>query len=159
MLIKILKAAKERTELAKQRNVSLQRMAGQQLEITLAQLLITQQEALAKARDTLRALSSENDYDSDSEPAKEAKMMIDLWTMKRDETMADAKCHSNNVASKPMQRLMPQNQPEIEVIGSSSSNSNSSSSDSSSTDSSLGSMSSEKEKPWKKRKPLVQKNT
>jgi len=47
MLIKILKAAKERTELAKQRNVSLQRMAGQQLEITLAQLLITQQEALA----------------------------------------------------------------------------------------------------------------
>jgi hypothetical protein len=158
MLIKILKAAKERTELAKQRNVSLQRMAGQQLEITLAQLLITQQEALAKARDTLRALSSENDYDSDSEPAKEAKMMIDFWTKKRDETMADAKCHSNNVASKPMQRLMPQNPPEIEVIGSSSSG-NSSSSDSSSTESSLGSMASEKEKPRKKRKPLVQKNT
>jgi superfamily I DNA and RNA helicase len=157
MLIKILKAAKERTELAKQRNVYLQRMAGQQLEITLAQRLITQQEALVKARDTLRALSSENDYDSDSEPAKEAKMMIDFWTKKRDETMADAKCHSNKVASKPMQRLMPQNEPEIDDIGSS--NSNSSSSDSSSTDSSLGSMSSEKEKPFKKRKPLVQKKT
>jgi hypothetical protein len=121
---------------------------------SLAQLLNTHQESLAKARDTLRALMSENDYDSDSELANEAKMMIDLWTIKRDEIMADFKCHSTNVASKPMQRRMLQNPPEFEVIGSSSS-----SSESSSTESFLGSMASEKQKPRKKRKPLVQKNT
>jgi hypothetical protein len=136
-------------------------MAGQQLEkdlekhalykaASLTQLLNTHQESLAKARDTLRALMRENDYDSDSELGNEAKMMIDLWTMKRDEVMAELKCHSTK-------RLMPQNPPEFEVIGSSSGNS--SSSESSSTESSLCSMASEKEKPRKKRKPLVQKNT
>jgi hypothetical protein len=106
---------------------------------------------------------SENDYDSDSELANEAKMMIDFWTMRRNKIMADVKCHETDVASKPKQRLMPQNPSDVEVIGSSSSSSNSSSSsssvESSSSESSLGYMASQKKKPRKKRKPLVQKNT
>jgi hypothetical protein len=60
---------------------------------------------------------SENDYDSDSELANEAKMMIDLWTMKRDEIMDDFKCHSTNVASKPMQTRMPKIHQKLRSLG------------------------------------------
>jgi hypothetical protein len=145
-------------------------MVGQQLEMdlekqtldnaaSLTQLLNTVQENLAKARNTLHALMSENDYDSDSELANEAKMMIDFWTMRRNKIMADFKCHEINVASKPMQRIVPQNPPDVEVIGSNRSSSSSSSAESSSTESSFGYLASRKEKPRKKRKPLVQTNT
>jgi hypothetical protein len=157
----------ERTELVKQRNVELTRIAGKQLEkdlekhamakeASLFQLLATVQESLAKARDTLRAIMSENGNDSDSELANEAKVMIDFYMMRRNKVMADLQRHETDVASEPKQRLVPKNPKDDEVIGSSSS---SSSAESSLSESSLGYMASQTKKPRKKCNPFMQKNT